>query len=63
MKIHQKLEYLIAMCSEEFIKDCIFIREITSWMGENDFTEFFNHLCSMWGIKNPDDVEDTEETD
>ena len=49
MKIHQKLEYLIAMCSEEFIKDCIFIREITSWMGENDFTEILQSFVQHVG--------------
>ena len=48
-----KLAYLNETCGEKFITDCIFIQEIARWMSEHEFTEFFDNLCRMWEIKNP----------
>jgi hypothetical protein len=48
----EKLEYLYETCSEDFIKNHL-VQEMVTWMGEDDFTEFFEHLCRHWEIKNP----------
>ena len=57
----EKLEYLLETCSESFIKDCTMLHEMTRWMNEDDFSEFFTHLCSNWEIENPEDTEDENE--
>ena len=51
----EKLDYLMETCSIEF-KDN-FLNEIVQWMGEDDFTEFFKHLCRNWGIKTPQELD------
>ena len=52
----EKLEYLYETCSEDFIKNNLVI-EMVTWMGEDNFTEFFEHLCRNWEIKNPYELE------
>ena len=59
MNRFDKLEYLRETCSGDFIKNHL-LNEMTEWMGENDFYEFFEHLCSQWDIKNPEEVEEEE---
>jgi len=58
MTRHEKLEYLLETCSENFIKDSVFLRSVVRWMEEDDFSEFFSQLCSNWMIDNPEDAED-----
>ena len=53
----EKLEWLYETCSEDFIKNHLVI-EMVTWMGEDSFTEFFNHLCRNWEIKNPDELDE-----
>lgn len=53
----EKLEWLYETCSEDFIKNHLVI-EMVTWMGEDSFTEFFNHLCRHWEIKNPDELDE-----
>ena len=60
MNRFDKLEYLLETCGGDFIKNHL-LNEMTQWMGENDFAEFFDHLCSQWDIKNPEEVEEEEE--
>jgi len=56
----EKLEYLLETCSESFIKDCTMLHEMTRWMSESDFNEFFTHLCSNWQIEDPSEEEADE---
>ena len=50
---HDKLEYLLEVCSSEHIKDCTFLTELVQWMGEDDFDKFFKRHCSLWNIQTP----------
>ncbi len=56
----EKMEYLFETCSEKFIKDCTVLQEMVRWMGEDDFTKFFDNLCNLWNIDLNDD-EDEED--
>ena len=60
MNRFEKLDYLIETRSPEFIKECQFLYEMVTWMSEEAFNDFFEHVCSCWGIKNPDDEEGEE---
>ena len=51
MNRFDKLQYLLDTCSSDFIKDCNMLQEMVSWMGEDDFSEFFEKICSQWEIK------------
>ena len=46
----QKLDYLLDTCSGEFIKDCIFVRELVGWMSEDSFDAFYERLKGNWEI-------------
>ena len=62
MNRFEKLEYLIETCSSEFIKECQFLDEMVSWMSEDQFDAFYEHVCSCWSIKTQDqDQEELEE--
>ena len=61
MNRFEKLEYLIEPCSSEFIKECQFLDEMVSWMSEDQFDAFYEHVCSCWDIKTQD--QDQEELD
>lgn len=50
---HDKLEYLLEVCSDEHIKDCPFLTELVNWMSEDEFDEFFKRHCSLWNILTP----------
>ena len=50
---HDKLEYLLEVCSDEHIKDCTFLTELVNWMSENEFDEFFKRHCGCWNILTP----------
>ena len=51
----EKLDYLMETASIEF-KDT-FLNEIVQWMGEDDFDNFFKHLCRNWDIKTPQELD------
>jgi hypothetical protein len=57
MNRFDKLEYLLETCSSEFIKDCSFITELVSWMGESDFDKFYEKICSEWDIKTEEELQ------
>ena len=42
---HDLLEYLYETCSQDFIKNNL-VQEMVTWMGDEDFREFFIHLAS-----------------
>ena len=50
---YEKIDWLLSTCSPAFISDCAILRELVAWMDEDDFTEFFNRKCSVWGIDHP----------
>jgi len=52
----EKLAWLEETCSEGFISN-ILITEMVRWMGEEDFNEFYEHLCSHWDIKTPEELD------
>jgi hypothetical protein len=45
----EKIEWLRETCTEEFTKE-ILVNEMARWMGEDDFNEFYSHLCGCWDI-------------
>ena len=55
MNRFEKLNYLLETCSTSFIQNCMFLDEMVSWMSEEQFNEFFEHVCSCWDIKDPED--------
>ena len=44
-----KMEFLKETCNEEIINQN-FLNEMVSWMGEEDFSKFYDHFCSCWDI-------------
>ena len=56
MNRFDKLEWLLETCSDSFVKDSTLLREMVSWMGENDFDEFYQKLCNEWNILNPEEL-------
>ena len=56
MNRFDKLEWLLETCSDSFAKDSTLLREMVSWMGENDFDEFYQKLCNEWNILSPEEL-------
>ena len=56
MNRFDKLEWLIETCRGDFVKDSTLLREMVSWMGENDFDEFYQKLCNEWNILSPEEL-------
>ncbi len=56
MNRFDKLEWLLETCSDSFAKDSTLLREMVSWMGENDFDEFYQKLCNEWSILSPEEL-------
>ena len=54
---HDKLEWLRDNLSEEHMNE-MFLTELVSWMGEDDFNKFFEHHTSCWQIETPFDEDD-----
>ena len=44
-----KMEFLKETCNEEIINQN-FLNEMVSWMGEDDFSKFYDHFCRCWDI-------------
>ena len=58
MNRFDKMEWLEENCSEEFMKETL-VQEMVRWMGENEFEEFYDHLCRNWEIaKGPEELDD-----
>jgi hypothetical protein len=58
MNRYEKLEWLEQVCSEKFMKE-EFVLEMVRWMGENEFEEFYDHLCRNWEIaKGPKELDE-----
>jgi len=46
---HEKMDFLKESCTADFIENKL-MDEMVRWMGEDDFSEFYKHLCRNWGI-------------
>jgi hypothetical protein len=58
MNRFDKMEWLEETCSEEFMTETL-VQEMVRWMGENEFEEFYDHLCRNWEIaKGPEELND-----
>ena len=58
MNRYDKLEWLEQTCSESFIKETL-VLEMVRWMGEDEFEQFYDHLCRMWEIaKSPEALDE-----
>ena len=51
----EKLEWLRETTTENFQSE-ILVEEMIRWMGEDDFNEFYERLCSHWDIKSPEEL-------
>lgn len=49
MNRFEKLDWLTETCGESFVQN-EFVHEMVRWMGENEFEEFYDHLCRNWEI-------------
>lgn len=57
MNRHEKLEWLKETCSQDFIENQL-MDAMVQWMGEDDFNEFYDHLCRNWEIaRTPNELE------
>ena len=45
----EKMEWLQEVTSSEFFNETL-KDEMVRWMGEDDFNEFYDHLCRNWSI-------------
>lgn len=52
----EKMEYLQETCSKDFLESHL-MDEMVKWMGEEDFSEFFQRLCRNWDIKTPQELD------
>lgn len=53
----EKIEWLEQTCSPDFMQNHLML-EMARWMGEDDFDQFYDHLCRMWGIaRTPTELE------
>lgn len=52
----EKLEWLEETCGEKFMQESLLV-EMARWMGEEDFNEFYDHLCGCWDIaRSPEEL-------
>ena len=57
MNRHEKLEWLKETCSQDFVENQL-MDAMVQWMGEDDFNEFYDHLCRNWEIaRSPNELE------
>lgn len=45
----EKMEWLQEVTSPEFFNETL-KDEMVRWMGEDNFSEFYDHLCRNWSI-------------
>ena len=60
MNRYEKLDWLEQTCTEKFMKE-EFVLEMVRWMGEDEFEEFYSHLCRNWQIAgSPEELEEID---
>lgn len=53
----EKMNFLRETTPVEFHTKNVF-EEMLCWIGESDFNEFYEHLCSCWNVcRNPEELE------
>ena len=58
MNRYDKLDWLEQTCGEDFMKNHL-VLEMVRWMGEDEFEEFYDHLCRNWEIaRSPEELEE-----
>lgn len=57
MNRFDKVEYLMETCCSEFIQECNFLNELVAWMNEDEFNAFYDRVCSMYDIMQPDELD------
>jgi hypothetical protein len=61
MNRFEKMEWLQETCSQDFLQNNL-MDEMVRWMGEEDFNNFYDHLCSCWDIaKSPEELNELME--
>jgi hypothetical protein len=56
MNRYDKLEWLEQTTSPQFMQETL-VQEMVRWMGEDEFEQFYDHLCRMWDIaRDPADL-------
>lgn len=56
MNRHEKLEWLYETCATSFLQNNL-IQEMVTWMGEDEFDKFYEHLCRNWEIaRSPEEL-------
>ena len=57
MNRYEKLDWLKETCSQDFVQNQL-MDAMVQWMGEDDFNEFYDHLCRNWEIaRSPNELE------
>jgi hypothetical protein len=51
----EKLDYLMESASIEFRDNLV--NEMVQWMGDAEFSAFFEHLRCNWDIKTPQEID------
>lgn len=51
----EKLDFIMETATVEF-KDN-FLNEMISWMGDRDFSDFFDHIRRNWQFKTPPELD------
>ena len=49
MTRHEKMDFLRETTDTTFDKETI-LTELSSWMTEDDFSKFYDHVCSNWDV-------------
>ena len=49
MNRFEKMEFLQETTTVDFHTKTVF-EELVSWMGESDFSKFYDNLCSNWDV-------------
>jgi hypothetical protein len=58
MNRYDKLEWLEQTTSPQFMQETL-VQEMVRWMGEDEFEQFYDHLCRMWEIaRSPEELEE-----
>ncbi len=51
----EKIQWLRDTCTKDFVHNQL-LDEMVMWMGEDDFSKFYDHLCGCWDLaRSPED--------
>jgi len=52
----EKMEWMAETCSTTFMRMHL-VNEMTSWLEEDDFDKFFDHISACWEIETPPETQ------